>query len=238
MQRSFQLATMSCLLAAVLPTLSALAQQPSYDELLAAAASPSLSAGHVTLAGYESKTPAVDKATKSKKAIDKHGVIGYEIYRDRSALPVDPRKPCSVCTQRNGDSKFAALHDRIPGFQGRPYQDTEPGACLCGKKKQKFKRLNFNVYWPTFAAGLTEELFPVRSAIRECKNGSCLITDMYDSLGGFELSPYQRRDNGYCGKGRDRYGCLGESQFFGSQVRGVGFRPGGQPVERGNVAFP
>ena len=201
--------------------------------------------------------PAKDKATADVKPrplphdaypldkIPKQGVVDYEIYRDRNPYPVDPRKPCNPCTRRKNDPPCTACqarrqkkHDRIPAFQGRPHQDKEPGGCLCGKKKQKFKKPNINIYWPAMFAGVREELHPQKAAFDAATHDRVRLVDCFDCLGGFEVSPYQRRDNGYCGHGRDRYGCLGESRQLQSNVFGVGFRQPGQPVERGGIAFP
>ena len=218
---------------------TASSQDYSYNELAGAV----METGHtisLTKAPAKARAPVPIKAQSlaDHKEIPKHGVVKYDIYRDRTPYPIDPRKPCHICTQRKSNSKFAALHSRIYGFQGRPYQEKEPGGCLCGKKKQKFKRSNLNVYWPTFAAGVPEEYFPVRSAAKASNYDRFRLVDIFDHLGGWELSPYERRDNGYCGPGRDPYGCLGESRHFQSQVRGVGFRVPGQPVERGGIVYP
>ena len=94
------------------------------------------------------------------------------------------------------------------------------------------------MYWPSSLAGVREELFPVKSAVDAATYHRFHINDIYDHLGGFEVSRYERRDNGHCGPGRDRYGCLGESRQIPSDVAGVGFRPPGQPVERGGIVYP
>ena len=188
--------------------------------------------------------PAKDKSPeakplKTKPAIPKHGVKNFDIYRDRNPYPVDPRKPCHVCIQRKDTHPaFADRFSRITGFQGRPHQDIEPGGCLCGKKKQSFKKPNINVYWPSMFAGVKEEYFPCKAAKDAATHGRFRLVNMFDNLGGFELSRYQRRDNGYCGPGRDRFGCLGESKTIESGVFGVGFREPGQPADRGGVKYP
>ena len=198
-------------------------------------------------AGYTMSTPTLHPKTpapalplkEAKKEISKYGVIRYDIYRDRNPYPVDPRKPCHICIQRESiHPRLKQHYDRIYGFQGRPYREREPGGCLCGKKKQKFKHLNANVYWPTFLAGVKEEFAPVKASIVAANFGRFRLVDIYDHWGGFEVSGYQRKDNGYCGPGRDRYGCLGESRTILSNVRGVGFREPGQPVERGGISYP
>ncbi len=218
----------------LLATQNGLAQNPkTYNQLASAILKPEF---HAPPADPAPKAKPLSEA--KKKTIPKHGVINYDIYRDRNPYPVDPRKLCHVCVQRESNSKSKALHSRIPGFQGRPYQEKEPGGCLCGKKKQKFKHPNFNVYWPTFAAGVPEELFPVKSANKASNYQRFRLVDMFDNLGGWELCKYERKDNGHCGKGRERYGCLGESRFIESRVSGVGFRPPAQPVPRGGIAFP
>lgn len=189
--------------------------------------------------------PLKADAKPASPKIAKRGVVDFDIYRDRNPYPVDPRKPCSICTQRQNDPPCNAKQarklrkrNRIYGFQGRPYQEQEPGACLCGKKKKHFKWPNINVYWPTMFAGVPEEHCPTKSAIKAATFDRVRLVDAYDRLGGFEVSSYQRKDNGHCGCGRERYGCLGESRQFESRVSGVGFREPGQPVERGGISFP
>ncbi len=200
----------------------------NYDEILASYKTTPRS---ITTSKSEPRTGEED-------TIPKYGVVRYDIFRDRNPFPIDPRKPCPVCTKReNHHGKQFKTLDRIYGFQGRPYREVEPGACLCGKKKQKFKHLNTNVYWPSLFAGLPEAFAPKRAANRAVNLNRFRPLDFYDRLGGFEVSSYQRRDNGYCGPGRDPYGCLGESRTLFSNVTGVGIREPGQPVDRG-VVFP
>ena len=153
------------------------------------------------------------KAAEPGKKLSKHGVTNFDAYRDCNPYPIDPRKPCPICTGRKGTfPKFKDRHDRIYGFQGRPYREQEPGTCLCGKKKQKFKFTNINVYWPSSLAGVWEDRFPVLSDLDARTYSRFHLTDVFDKFGGFELSSYERKDNGYCGPGFDRYGCLGESK--------------------------
>ena len=170
--------------------------------------------------GYFDAEPVSDKATAEKShELEKHGVINFDIYRDCERYPIDPRKPCHICVQRKGKrSKFKGLTDPIYGFQGRPYSDVEPGACRCGKKKQKFKFTNMNVYWPKFLAGVREDKFPCWAAKDAATFDRFRLVDSFDWLGGFELSCFQRKDNGYCGPGYDRYGCLGESRLLESDL--------------------
>lgn len=154
-----------------------------------------------------------EQASQLKNPISKHGVTNFDVYRDINTYPIDPRKPCHLCIQRKGTGpKAKERHDKIYGFQGRPYRDVEPGTCLCGKKKQKFKFTNINVYWPSSFAGIWEDKFPVLSDLNNKTINRCRAVNIFDNLGGFELSRYQRKDNGFCGPGYDRYGCLGESK--------------------------
>ena len=186
--------------------------------------------------------PAVDKktASKPKKKSDKktakaktkpkakpkvdphHPVKTWDVYRDRSPYPIDPRKPCSVCKRKVGDCNCGCqAKDCGIGNRGMPWRDTEPGGRSCGKKCCGDKRPEFSVYWPK-----------PWSAKRESRNGCCeacghancrcrKVNDLFDHLVNFRLIDYQRKDNGYCGEDADPYGCLGESR---TQVAGAGFR--------------
>jgi hypothetical protein len=159
-------------------------------------------------------------------------VVDYTIYRDLNTFPIDTRKPCHSCTQRQRDGCHTCrLGDRKVGFQGRPYRESEPGGCLCGKKNQRIHHPNANIYWPTVLAGVKEEYFPDKANHAD-NLGHCGLSGLYDHLGSFKLIDYHRRDNGYCGPGRDRYGCLGQSRMLGSPVFGVVPRSPGDPQPR------
>lgn len=193
----------------------------------------------------ESRKPAVDKKTagkrknsdkkagkeKSKPKVDPHHPVKtWDIYRDRSPYPIDPRKPCSVCKREVGKCNCGCqFSHRGVGNQGMPWQDVEPGGRACGKKNCSDKRPEYSVYWPK----------PL-SARRENRDGCCegcghtrcrcrKINDLFDHLVNFSLVDYQRKDNAYCGPGADPYGCLGESR---SEVAGIGFRFPPEPVTR------
>lgn len=186
--------------------------------------------------------PAVDKKTaspkkKSVKKTDKskakskskskphHPVKTWDLYRDRSHYPIDPRKPCSVCKREVGSCDCQCgcqFSHRGIGNKGMPWQDTEPGGRTCGKKNCCNKRPEYSVYWPK----------PL-SARRENRNGCCQgcghatcrcrkVNDLFDHLVNFSLIDYQRKDNAYCGPGADPYGCLGESRAEVASV-GVGY---------------
>ncbi|MEM9410496.1 MAG: hypothetical protein AAGA30_05250 [Planctomycetota bacterium] len=214
----------------------AIAQSQSYDEVARAVYSNTY-----TAKGRGPQDDVVENREPRKDLAHppKYGVINYDIYRDRRPFPVDPRKPCHICIQRKGTHpKFKNAADRVYGFQGRPYQEREPGGCLCVKKKQNITRPNINVYWPSWFAGVREELAPVKSAVDAATFSRFHITDVFDHLSGFEISRYKRSDSGHKGPCRERYGCLGESKIIQSNVAGVGFRPPGQPAPRGGVEFP
>jgi hypothetical protein len=83
---------------------------------------------------------------------------------------------------------------------------------------------NFSPYWPNPMHVVAEGLHP--------RNEPCERCEALDCLGQFRLIPYQRTDNGECGRWRDPYGCLGESQEF-QRVFGIGFRQPGEPLIRG-----
>ena len=180
-----------------------------------------------------SKKKSAEKASKakSKKKTDpQHPVKTWDVYRDRSPYPIDPRKPCSVCKREVGDCSCGSQCAQYGiGNQGMPWQDTEPGGRSCGKKGCGDKRPELSAYWP--------KPLSARRANREgycqgCGHAKCRcrkVNDLFDHLVNFKLVDYQRKDNGYCGPGADPYGCLGESN---SRVFGVGFRFPSQPVRR------
>ena len=89
--------------------------------------------------------------------------------------------------------------------------DVEPGACRCNKKKP-FKHPQFSVYWPRPFSAKLDEAFPKAAAKRSEPCQEKRVVDMFDRLADFKLINYHRTDNGYCGRGADPYGCLGESK--------------------------
>lgn len=134
--------------------------------------------------------------------------LDYSIYRDRHPFPADPRKPCNVCTHPPSvPNRF-----NLPGLHGLPYQPKEPGGCRCGKK-----------HAPKFAAASVYWSRPFSALGHHESSSDCLtpygpmpekrLTDLLDPLASFKLIPYQRTDNGYCGRGADPFGCLGESRY-------------------------
>jgi hypothetical protein len=152
--------------------------------------------------------------------------IDYTEFRDRNVFPVSPLKKCNPCTHPAATRPRTKLD--LPGVRGRPYQDKEPGGCLCGKKCCP-KCNQFSVYWPRPFSARLDEKFPKHAAKRQsfCQKKS--ILDVFDHCHNFELIPYRRKDNGYCGRGCDPYGCLGESRYV-SRVAVVGYRPPGEPA--------
>lgn len=215
------------------------AQQQSYDAIRVALFQTEQAKKTSTVAKKLAEKAAVaspKKPTPKKPT----SVTNFDIYRDRNPLPIDPRKPCNECVTRQADPcekkcKLACL----PGFKGQPFRDREPGGCKCGKCcTSKKKRPLLSVYWPSVLNAVCEEHDPVKAAQRAANLNRFRINNLFDCVGGFELSPYERCDNGYCGKGRDRYGCLGESRYLQSNVGGVGFRVPGQPVARGEIEYP
>ena len=148
--------------------------------------------------------------TKEKAATHSHPVINYDIYRDGSQFPIDPRKPCSVCRRAVGTCHCGVDHGQCgPGNHGQPYQDKEPGGYACGKNCPN-KRPMFSVYWPRPFSAKRAEGHPHRCNCDQC---ATRINDRFDHLIKFKLIDYQRADNGYCGPGADPYGCLGESKY-------------------------
>jgi hypothetical protein len=159
----------------------------------------------------ENATSVPPSPTPSPKS--KHPSYGLDFseYRNQEPFPVDPRKRCNVCA-RPPAVLAQSRHDNWPGYRGLPYQEQEPGGCRCGKKDAP-KHDQISAYWPR----------PL-SAVRndndhrhlDCATGQPCpqkrLTDWLDSLATFKLIDYKRTDNGYCGPGADRYGCLGESR--------------------------
>jgi hypothetical protein len=97
--------------------------------------------------------------------------------------------------------------------------DKEPGGCLCGKKKQP-KHPQFSVYWPRPFSACLDNQFPEKAAQRYEPCQKKRYVDVFDSLENFKLIKYERKDNGYCGRDADPYGCLGESRYR-SRVAGI-----------------
>ena len=124
------------------------------------------------------------------------------IYRDRATFPLDPRKPCHPCVQPGATSSW--LQRLLPGNDGRPYQPSEPGGCLCNRKGAP-KRDSFSVYWPQ---PLSAKVAPTSNSCRRRP-----LLDAFDPLVDFKLIPYQRTDSGHVGPHTDCFGCLGESKY-------------------------
>lgn len=147
---------------------------------------------------------------KTKPPQKSHPVINYDIYRDRSQFPIDPRKPCSVCRRPVGKCSCGVDHGECGlGNGGQPYQAKEPGGYSCGKNCPD-KRPLFSVYWPRPFSAKKADGHPQRCNCDQC---ATRINDRFDHLINFKLIDYQRTDNGYCGPGADPFGCLGESKY-------------------------
>lgn len=148
------------------------------------------------------------------------------IELDRRPYPIDSRKPCNICTRPN-DWKAIPVVD-LPGLRGRPHLDKPVGGCTCGKKCGDQHPM-VSQHWSLPFSAIRENKRPNFSAWLEdpCRPR---FTNVYDRIGDFKLIPYQRKDNGYCGVGRDPYGCLGESRQLQSRVSGLQFRQPGEPV--------
>ena len=166
----------------------------------------------------------VEVAADSSEPAAVYG-IDYTPFRDRSLFPVSPGKPCNPCTRPAATRPKTKLD--LPGLRGRPYQDREPGGCLCGKTCCP-KCNQFSVYWPRPFSACLDNAFPQQAAKRQQGLRQKCFLDVFDRCQNLELIPYQRKDNGYCGRGSDPYGCLGESRYI-SRVAGVDFRPPGEP---------
>ena len=112
------------------------------------------------------KSSTVDSSTVVQSQKPK-APVNFDIYRDRNTLPVDPRKPCNECVTRQTNGCKKCKLACLPGFQGRPFRETEPGGCRCGKRcASKKNRPLFSVYWPSVANAIREEHHPCREARR------------------------------------------------------------------------
>jgi hypothetical protein len=129
------------------------------------------------------------------------------------AKVIDPRDRCNDCTrppETRPATRFA-----LPGFWGRPYVEPHVGDCQCGSCTGVTRHPGKSVYWPRPLSGHLENDTPrFNSFLENCFAPA--LTAPFDGLGGFKGLPYQRRDSGYAGCGRDPYGCLGESNQPGN----------------------
>ena len=195
------------------------------------------------------KTPQASRAAESQKAgagrklkgqKSKTGepVVRYDIYRDCTPLPIDPRKPVNMCNNPSRGCGCGGCRERgcrlcdAPGVGGKPYQEAEPGGCDCTKKKLGKNKPMFSQYWPRPFSAKLDERFPERANERYACTGKKRCVDVFDRFIDFKLVDYQRTDNGYCGEDSDPYGCLGESRMIASSVAGVGYRFPSVPVDR------
>lgn len=176
------------------------------------------------------KTKQGDAKSKVAKKVNESGrkpVMNFDIYRDVSQYPLDPRKPNNPCSQGSN----CGCGCQAPGFRGRPYQPREPGGYSCGERCPN-KRPQFSVYWPRPFSAKLDERHPDRANERYSGRQQKKLVDVFDRLVNFRLVDYQRTDNGYCGPESDPYGCLGESkQLQGSaHFGGVQFIPASMAV--------
>lgn len=173
------------------------------------------------------------KKPAAKKKKPNPPAISYDIYRDRNPLPIDPRKPCGICTNPADPSGCGCgpLVD-APGLHGKPFQEREPGACRCGDKKCGKCKPMFSLYWPRSFSAKLDEHFPAKAAARYSPCQKKRLVDAFDKFADFKLIDYHRKDNGYSGEDSDPYGCLGENRMLESGVAGVGYRFPSVPVDR------
>ena len=175
----------------------------------------------------KSKSKQKQNSKKKKVAsLPRQPEVNYNLYRDQSVYPLDPRKPNNPCTGNcQSGTCGCGCATRPAGLHGRPYQPREPGGYACGKNCPN-KHPQFSAYWPRPFSAKLDERHPERAAARYSGCPQKKLTDVFDRLVNFRLVDYQRTDNGYCGPGRDPYGCLGESK-----VAGLGFRVQSVPNE-------
>ena len=109
-----------------------------------------------------------DKKKKAKPAEPTPPVMTYDIYRDGSRFPIDPRKPCSVCRRSVNQCNCGVAHGQCgPGNHGQPYQEKEPGGFACGKNCPD-KRPMFSVYWPRPFSAKRADGHPHRCNCDQC----------------------------------------------------------------------
>ena len=202
-------------------------QVPAKQVSTAKAKTASATKASAKTAKAAAKTPK-SKTPKSKTPYMLQSANHVPLHLDYSQYPIDPRKPCSQCV-RPCDSKTLSCYD-LPGIKGRPNVDKPLGGiqcndCNCRKNKCPLT----NVYWPVPLAARREYHHPGFSGWLDdpCRKR---LVDVFDKLGDVRISGYRRTDSGYYGKGRDPYGCLGESKQLQSGVSGLQFRQPGEPV--------
>ena len=157
---------------------------------------------------FEIRIPEPKRETKQDtRHTPKPFVKDFTVYRDRSPLPIDPRKPCQVCTEGKGERRC-----KILGTRGRPYQEKELGGCQCDSK-HPWKNPDFSVHWPRPFSAKWDEGHPESAARRYSPCPQKRVVDVFDRLATFKLIDYQRKDNGFSGPDCDPYGCLGESKM-------------------------
>ena len=163
------------------------------------------------------KTPKLKAKKKKGALVHQEPELNYEIYRDQTAFPIDPRKPNNPCTQTVNCGCGCCAAGK-PGLYGKPYQLREPGGYACGKRCAN-KHPQYSAYWPRPLSAKLDERDPERAAARYSGGQTRKLVDVFDRLANFRLIDYQRTDNGHCGPGSDPYGCLGESKVFGLGYR-------------------
>jgi hypothetical protein len=184
--------------------------------------SPSTTQQSVPHLGQPKPTPVntqTEEATTAEGHTNSYFSQNWDAQRDRNQLPVDPRKPCNHCTHPSATRTLTHLN--LPGLQGRPYLEREPGGCLCDKK-QPPRHSDFSVYWPRPFSLKLDQRYPQAAAARHQSFQKKRIVDIIDPLSKLKISGYKRTDNGYCGPGSDPYGCVGESRYAAQMM--------GQPV--------
>jgi hypothetical protein len=124
-----------------------------------------------------------------------------------------PGDRCSECTRPPETRPLTRWN--LPGFWGRPYVEPVVGDCQCGSCRGLTRQPGKSIYWPRPWSGHLKNQTPGFNAFLENRLAPTL-TAPFDGLGGFKGLPYQRRDSGYAGCGRDPYGCLGESNQPGN----------------------
>jgi hypothetical protein len=129
------------------------------------------------------------------------------------AKVIDPRNRCNDCTRPAATKPVTRF--ALPGLWGRPYVEPHVGDCQCGSCTGVPRHPGKSAFWPRPLSGYLENDAPrLNSFLEDCFAPA--LTAPFDRLGDFRGLPYQRRDSGYAGCGRDPYGCLGESNQSGN----------------------
>ena len=152
--------------------------------------------------------PQTDQANISLNRVtpDLAPTLDLGIYREIETYPIDPRKPASPCFGLDKRCKSGL------GNGGQPQLERVSGGCQCDQRRP-WRGPDFSVHWPRPFSVKLDTRFPGLATQPNTDCSPRRPLDRIDGLSSFKLINYQRSDNGYCGPGADRFGCLGESKL-------------------------